>query len=315
MTEPMLTVCVAAVETVAPGVRRFVLVRPDGRDLPSWTPGSHIDLMLPRNLVRQYSLCGDPDDPTRWEIAVLREQASAGGSEHLHDAVDAGTTLLVRGPRNHFELRPAEHYVFIAGGVGITPLLPMLAQADRRGLSWTLHFAGRSMRTMPYAAELSTRYSDRVELYPSDEGRRLSVDAVTKGAPATAGIYACGPERLLAAVDAASRQRPPGSVQVERFAPKPIETRPNTAFTVELESSRLELAVDEGLTILDVVRRAGIEVESSCEEGTCGTCETVVLEGDPDHRDSVLSAFEQDLGDTMMICVSRACGKRLVLDL
>lgn len=315
MSEPMLTVAVAEANEVAAGVRRFILVRPDGRDLPSWAPGAHVDLMLPGNLVRQYSLCGDPADRTRWEIAVLRESMSTGGSEHLHDEVGVGDTILVRGPRNHFELHPAEQYVFIAGGIGITPLMPMLAHADRRGAEWTLHFAGRSRATMPYLSELSTCYREHIVAYPSDEGRRLPIDDVIGSAATSASVYACGPERLLSGVDAAARGRRPGTVHLERFSPKPIEPRPNTAFTVELEASRLELEIPRDRGILDVVRDAGIDVESSCEEGTCGTCETVVLEGDPDHRDSVLSAFEQDLGDTMMICVSRACGKRLVLDL
>ncbi|UUT34698.1 PDR/VanB family oxidoreductase [Microbacterium elymi] len=315
MSEPMLTVTVAQADEVVSGVRRFVLVRPDGRELPAWGPGAHIDLMLRGNLVRQYSLCGDPTDRTRWEIAVLLENVSTGGSGHLHKEVAVGDTILARGPRNHFELYQADQYVFIAGGIGITPLLPMIAHADRHGTTWTLHFAGRSRATMPYLHELSARFGAHIEAYPSDEGRRLSLDEAVGAAPASASVYACGPERLLSGVDAAAQGRPPGTVHLERFAPKPIEPRPNTAFTVELEASQLQLPVPRDRSILDVVRQAGIDVESSCEEGTCGTCETVVLEGALDHRDSVLSAFEQDLGDTMMICVSRACGKRLVLDL
>lgn len=310
--EPEFEVLVKAKEPVADGVVRLVLVRPDAAELPAWTPGAHLDLILRQDLVRQYSLCGDPADRSRYEIAVLREPAGRGGSSHVHDTLVEGEIVRVRGPRNNFELAPADRYLFIAGGVGITPILPMLAAADA---DWRLVYGGRTRASMAFREELVARYGDRVEVFPQDETGLLDLDTILARRDDTA-VYCCGPEPLLAAVEERCAAWPAGALHIERFAPKPVETAgPDEAFEVELASDGRVLQVPVGKSILDVLNDAGVPMSFSCTEGTCGTCETPVLSGVPDHRDSLLSDAERAANDTMFVCVSRSCSPRLTLDL
>lgn len=316
MTSDEIEVVIESTTAVADDVRLLTFARADGGALPPWPPGAHIDVLLDDGLVRQYSLCGDPMRGDSWQIAVLREPESRGGSVHLHGSTAPGDRLRVRGVRDTFSFGPATEYVFIAGGIGITPLLPMILAAHEAGRPWRLHYAARSRRAMVFADMLTDRFGDRVVLYPSDEDRRLELDELIGAAPPAAEIYCCGPERLIVDIERRTTGRRPGSVHVERFHPRALDdAAENTAFVVELAQSGLELDVAADSSILEVVREAGVDVESSCEEGTCGTCETEVIEGDPDHRDSVLSDFERECGETMMICVSRSCGGKLVLDL
>lgn len=308
---------------VAAGVVALELAPANGRDLPAWTPGSHIDLRLPDGVERQYSLCGDPDDRSAWRIAVLREPAGRGGSEFVHASVEVGQTVRVRGPRNHFAFtaRPGERCSLIAGGIGITPIFSMAAAADAAGADWTLDYAGRSRSTMAFADELVARFGDRVRLHPADEGGRLDLAALLGAGASDAGapvgeVYCCGPTRLIEAVEAASAGWPAGSIHVERFEAKvfgdPVWAEP---FEVELELSGITVTVPPGRTILEVVEENDILVPSSCREGTCGTCETPVIEGEVEHRDSILTPAEQAHNTVMMICVSRAACPRLVLEL
>lgn len=298
-------------ESVADGVLALTLRHPLGEPLPVWEPGAHIDVVLGPELERQYSLCGDPADRSAWRIAVLREPDGRGGSAHVHERVAPGDTVRVRGPRNHFELRPAPRYRFIAGGIGITPILPMLAAAEAAGAEWTLLYGGRTRRSMAFTEELGG-YGDRVTVAPQDETGLLDLGSVLDGVPEGTLVYCCGPGPLLDAVEA---RCPGGILHLERFQAKALEAGENTEFEVELAQSGRTLTVAPDVSVLDAVRAAGVEVLFSCTEGTCGTCETDVLEGAPDHRDSVLTAEEQESGETMMICVSRCRGKRLVLDL
>ncbi|MET0954077.1 MAG: PDR/VanB family oxidoreductase [Aeromicrobium sp.] len=301
---------------VADGVVALELGPVDGVGLPPWTPGAHIDLELEPGLVRQYSLSGVPDDATTWRIGVLLEPAGRGGSSHVHDRLMPGSEVRTRGPRNHFELRPAAHYVFVAGGIGITPILPMVHAAQARGATWELHYGGRSRSSMAFVEELGTVPGGRVEIHPQDERGLLDLPTILGEPRADTLIYCCGPEPLLLAVEAASAGWPTGSLQVERFAPKVVDAPASTdSFEVELTESGITVTVGPEETILEVVRSAGVEAWSSCEEGTCGTCETVVLDGTPDHRDSVLSAEEQASNESMMICVSRSACPKLVLEL
>ncbi|NUR32230.1 MAG: oxidoreductase [Catenulispora sp.] len=310
----MLSVAARTVE--AEGVVGLVLRRPDGADLPSWEPGAHIDVIL-GDVERQYSLCGDPADRASWRIAVLREPAGRGGSEYVHAEVRSGTTLTVRGPRNHFQLAPADRYLFIAGGIGITPILPMLAAATIAGADWTLHYGGRTRASMAFAADLTSRFGDRIHIRPQDESGLLDVPAILRHPDPKTLVYCCGPAPLLAAVEEHCEKNGwPDPPRMERFEPRTdIDTTDDQSFEVVLARSNRALTVHADATILDTVRAAGIEVLYSCTEGTCGTCETDVLEGTPDHRDSVLNPAERAAGDTMMICVSRAATRRLVLDL
>jgi ferredoxin-NADP reductase len=289
---------------------------PAGADLPAWSPGAHIDLALPGGPVRQYSLCGNPADRRTWRIAVLREPDGRGGSARVHDELHPGAEIVVRGPRNHFPFEPAARCLFIAGGIGITPILPMLAAADRAGAQWKLAYGGRTAVSMAFAGELREAFGDRVDLRPQDEYGLLDLDALLGEPAADTLVYVCGPAPLLDAVERHCASWPPGTLRMERFTPKaagdPVRT---DAFEIELAASDRTLTVAPERSILDVVLAAGVQVLSSCQEGTCGTCETPVLDGAVDHRDSLLTDDEKAAGDTMLICVSRAACPKLVLDL
>ncbi|KGH46709.1 ferredoxin [Modestobacter caceresii] len=312
---------VARRTTGAEGVVVLELRDPTGADLPAWSPGAHIDLLLPGGLTRQYSLCGDPHDRAVWQIGVLREPAGRGGSALVHDQVQDGTEIDVRGPRNHFELVPAQRYVFLAGGIGITPILPMAAAAEEAGATWEFHYGGRTRTSMAFlealeALEAKTGHGLRVTLHPQDEVGLIDLDRILGTPQPDTKVYCCGPEPLLAAVEQRCADWPPGSLHVERFAPKEQGERVLSGdFDVELTLSGTTLTVPPDKSILQVVEEAGIPVLSSCQEGTCGTCETGVLEGTVDHRDSLLSPEEQAANDTMFICVSRAACPKLVLEL
>jgi ferredoxin-NADP reductase len=302
-------------EAVADDVVRLVLRHPDGYQLPAWAPGAHVDLVLADGLVRQYSLCGDPADLSTLHVAVLREEAGRGGSQHVHDKLAEGDVVHVRGPRNHFPLVQADRYLFIAGGIGITPILPMIAQVEASGADWQLVYGGRTRTSMAFQDELQDRYPGKVVIHPQDESGLLDLPTLLADPGATA-VYCCGPEGLLAAVEERCASLPKGTLHVERFAPKDGATDgPRESFEVELAQTGTILTVPADRSVLDIVEESGVQVLSSCQEGTCGTCETTVLSGIPDHRDSVLTDDEQAANDTMMICVSRSCSARLVLDL
>ncbi|WIX90695.1 PDR/VanB family oxidoreductase [Amycolatopsis sp. DG1A-15b] len=295
-------------EKLADGVVRLTLRAPGGEPLPPWEPGAHIDLVLP-GFRRQYSLCGSPEDRSAYQVAVLRETGGRGGSAYVHDSLSAGDRIEVDGPRNHFALADAERYVFIAGGIGITPILPMLDRATAAGRDWQLVYGGRTRASMAFMEELSS-HGDRVVFRPQDEHGLLDLPTLLAGVKPGTAVYCCGPEPLLAAVEALE----PADLHVERFTAQPDEG-PRTAFEVELAGSGRVLRVPADRSILEVVEEAGVTVLSSCREGTCGTCETGVLGGTPDHRDSVLTADERLENEVMMLCVSRSCSPRLVLDL
>ncbi|WP_328395851.1 PDR/VanB family oxidoreductase [Nocardia sp. NBC_00416] len=301
-------------EPAADGVVTVTLADPDGAAVPEWAPGAHIDLVL-GDVTRQYSLCGDPADRTAWRVSVLREPNGRGGSVFVHDKLDAGDLIEVGGPRNNFALVAAPFHLFVAGGIGITPLLPMLRQLDEHGAPWQLLYGGRSRASMAFAAELAARYPAQVRLCPQDESGLLDLDAALDGAAAGAAVYCCGPEPLLRAIESACIGRADLALHVERFAPKEVDASPAGAFEVELARSGAVVEVAESESVLDALQRSGAAVDFSCREGTCGTCEVAVLAGRPEHRDSVLTEDEQEANDAMMICVSRSRTPRLVLDL
>lgn len=299
----------------ADGVVSLLLRDVDGHLLPAWMPGAHVDLILDGVPTRQYSLCGDPNDRLTWRLGVLREPNGRGGSLHVHDRIEVGDTVRVSGPRNHFELVPSARYLFIAGGIGITPILPMIAAAEASGSDWRLAYGGRRRESMAFLDELA-QHGERVSICPQDETGLLDLDGLIGSLSPGTLIYCCGPEALLSAVEQRCTQLPPQTLHLERFAPKPVdEPARATSFDVVLERSGRVLTVPTDRSILEVVEEAGVEVLSSCSEGTCGTCETAVLEGEPDHRDSVLDEVERQANDCMMICVSRSCTGRLILDL
>lgn len=306
------------VERVAPeaeGVISVDLVPPNGHPLPRWQPGAHIDIVTGSDLERQYSLCGDPDDDRVLRVAVLREPESRGGSKWIHEMLKVGDLLRVRGPRNNFELVEAEEYLFIAGGIGITPILPMIAACEARAASWRLVYGGRTRASMAFTEVLET-YGDRVQIWPQDERGFITIAEFLGEPRARAAVYCCGPGPLLDAVEAATVSWPSSALHVERFRPKAgALDGPNTAFDVRLEYSGVELRVEAGQSIVEACSAVGIHIPTSCREGTCGTCETELLEGDPDHRDSFLTDEEKESGEIIMPCCSRACSSSLVLGL
>jgi ferredoxin-NADP reductase len=304
---------IARHEAAADGVVVLDLRETDGSDLPAWAPGAHIDLSPAAGVVRQYSLCGDPADRTHWRIAVLREPDGRGGSRAVHDRLHEDDLVETRGPRNHFPLVPAPRYLFVAGGIGITPLLPMIAAVASAGADWRLHYGGRSRGSMAFRSLLCSAYGARVSVHPQDETGLLDLDAILADEPRDTPIYCCGPEPLLRAIELRCPDRP---LHLERFAPsEPGEPVRAGSFEVELARTGRVLTVPPGRSILRAVQEAGVEVLWSCTEGTCGTCETTVLDGAVDHRDSLLTPAERAANDTMFICVSRAAGPRLILDL
>jgi ferredoxin-NADP reductase len=307
---------VQAADLVADGVVSLTLADPAGTALPGWTPGAHVDLILDENLTRQYSLCGSPSEPGSWRVGVLRSPDSRGGSERVHTALSIGTTVRVRGPRNHFPLVASPKYQFIAGGIGITPLLPMIAEAEASGAEWSLLYGGRSRSSMAFLDELAV-YGDKVTLNPHDELGHLDLASVLGTPRPDTLVYCCGPEGLLAAVEGFCHDWPPGALHLERFAAKPTEEAeaPDSSFELVLERSGHTLQVPPDKSVLDVIRGAGVSVLASCLEGVCGTCETEVIDGDVDHRDSVLNDEEKASNEFMMVCVSRCKSARLTLDL
>jgi cytochrome P450/ferredoxin-NADP reductase len=304
---------VTRVETVADGVKTVDLIDVTGAPLPPWTPGAHIAVQLPDGGERQFSLCGDPQDSSTWQIAVLHEPEGRGGSTWIHESVHAGQFIPVREPLNNFNLVDAPSYVFIAGGIGITPILPMIRDVERRGKPWKLHYAGRTRSSLAFCAELE-EYGERVTVHTSDAGR-MSLPEILADVPAGTAVYCCGPERMIEAVEA--HTGPEVSVHVERFRPREQDFGPDREFEVVGDASGVSVIVRPGVSIVAALETVGIYIPTSCGEGTCGTCETGVLLGIPEHRDSVLTDDERLTNRTLMPCCSRAAEgcSRLVLDL
>ncbi|WP_327298028.1 MULTISPECIES: PDR/VanB family oxidoreductase [unclassified Streptomyces] len=295
----------------ADGVVRLRLESASGEPLDAWTPGAHLDLVLPSGLVRQYSLCGDPADREAYTVATRLIEDGRGGSREVHEQLHEGAEIEIRGPRNRFPLVEAASYVFVAGGIGITPVLPMLRAAEAAGARWRLVYCGRTRASMPFLAEAEKLGggAGRVTVVPQDElghpGLEFGDD------PAGTAYYCCGPEGLLEAVTAAL---PAGAaLHLERFAPQAADAADADSFDVELRRSGRTVTVAPGSTVLAAVRAEVANVPYSCEQGFCGTCQQRVIDGEIDHRDELLTDAERD--DSMLICVSRARGGRLVLDL
>lgn len=314
------TVVVERVTPAADGVVRLRLAAPDGKPLPRWAPGSHIDVECgDTGLSRQYSLCGDPDDAGALEIAVLRDPDSRGGSAWVHGSVGAGDRLRIRGPRNHFRFdEGCERAIFIAGGIGITPVSAMARRARALGIDYQFHYCGRSRSAMAMLEELQALHGNRFHVYAGDEGRRADLGHLLAQPDRGTHIYACGPQRMLDALAECCEAWPEDALRVEHFVSKlgTLDASKEQSFTVELKDSGLVMEVPPDQTLLSALRGANIDVQSDCEEGLCGSCEVRVLAGQVDHRDVVLTRSEREANNRMMACCSRACGGgRLVLEL
>ncbi len=320
-SQDTLQVRIRAITFEAEGILGFELVpMPPVKELPAFTAGAHVDLHLPNGLIRSYSLRNAPHERHRYLIGVNKDLQSRGGSRYLHEVVRCGETLAIGLPRNNFPLdETATLNVFIAGGIGITPLMSMIARCQVLGTPWKLHYAARTRRNAAFLDPLQAYHKDaNVELSlnfdQEPDGRMLDLAAIAQSLPPGAHIYCCGPLPMLAAYEKATARLPPSRVHMEYFAAKDAAAT-SGGFTVELARSGKSVEVRAGQTILDCLIDIGIEPLFSCQEGICGTCEVRVLEGTPDHRDLVLSAAEKAANDRMMVCCSGAKSAKLVLDL
>lgn len=294
------------------------LADPSGAVLPAWRPGAHLDLHLPSGRLRQYSLCGDPACRDSYRIAVRRIPDGAGGSIEVHDGLPVGTTLAVDGPRNAFPLAvpgygsPTERFRFVAGGIGITPILPMLALADRLGVDWSMIYVGRSRESIPFVEEVA-RFGDRIRVRTDDVDGVPSAEDLLGPCPDGTTVYACGPAPMLTVIRRHLSGRDDVELHFERFAAAPVVGGRPFSATIASSGARVRVGAEE--TLLAALRRSGIDAPYSCQQGFCGTCRTRVLEGVVDHRDGLLTEPEHAAG-LMLTCVSRAePGAGLVLDL
>jgi len=316
--EPAASVVVTSARRVASEIIEFELAALDGNSLPTWQPGAHIDLVLPSRRVRSYSLCSDPADLSSYRVAVLREQVSKGGSDELHESVVEGSRLGLFGPRNHFELVDAPAYLFLAGGIGIAPLLPMIAALAERQAPWTCVYAGRTVESMAFVDVLLAYGADRTEVLIESEVGRPDIAARFRDLQSGTVVYCCGPLGMIAAAESSSWRIGTSSLHVERFHPTRVPPSFNefgSPFSVRLERQGVVIEVPSTRSLLSVIRDVVPTYPSSCGSGSCGVCEAKVLSGKIDHRDRVLSLQECERGDAMMVCVSRGEGDLLVLDI
>ncbi|MBI5263111.1 MAG: cytochrome P450 [Bradyrhizobium sp.] len=308
---------VAAVEPAADGVLRYVLEHPHGRPLPPWSPGSHIDFCI-SGYERKYSLCGDPSDRMRYEVAILKEEQGRGGSKFIHEQIKAGSVIPVRGPKNHFRMdEDASNYVLIAGGIGITPIIAMADHLKQLGKPHAVHYAGRSPISMCFVERLKRDHGANLFLYDKSQGERMDLRQLTGQVGPGTQVYACGPERLLAELEELARGWPENTLHVEHFsaAGSLLDPEHEHGFDVELKDSNLTIRVAPDQTVLQSLQAAGIDVACDCQEGLCGSCEVQVQDGEIDHRDKVLTQGERARNNRMMVCCSRARGGKLTLSL
>ncbi|MDT2004274.1 oxidoreductase [Rhodococcus opacus] len=303
---------VVAARWEAESIASYEFAHADGGELPAWEPGAHVDVHLPSGTVRQYSLCGDPADSTRYRIAVLELPSGRGGSVEVHRELRPGQLIEIGRPRSNFVLAEADRYVFVAGGIGITPMLPMIREVQRRGGTWELVYGARTADHFAFLNELDP---SAVQLVPQDTHGHLDLESVV-GSSFGAAVYCCGPTPLMdTLMERMSQAGRAGDLHLERFAAAAPAARSSGEFEVELARSEKVVPVRPDQTVLEAVRDAGIDHPSSCEMGICGSCEVKVLGGDVDHRDDLLTESERAQCNSMMICVSRARGACLVLDL
>jgi ferredoxin-NADP reductase len=314
------TLVARSVRQEADGVRSFRFERPCGSAVQPWSPGAHLEFTLPSGVVRHYSLCGDPEDRSGYLVAVLEQPNGRGGSREFHEHVTPGVALSVRAPRNHFPLVEAENYLFIAGGIGITPILPMVRAVAKAGKQFRIVYGGRTLASMAFCDEVRS-YAERAVLMPEVTAGRIDVVGELSRCPVGTEVYCCGPEPLLRAVeDAGVGHGRIGRLHFERFgsaAPggASVPVASSGSFDVELARTGITIRVDEASSILDKVLEVIPDQPWACREGYCGTCETAIISGEPEHADDILSADERASNTVMMICVGRSRSARLVLDI
>ncbi|HDR9587141.1 TPA: oxidoreductase [Burkholderia stabilis] len=316
-----LTVRVAAKHDEAADICSFELVRADGLPLPPFSAGSHIDVIVPGGPTRQYSLCNAPDENHRYRIAVLRDPKSRGGSAGMHDRVNAGDTLTISAPRNHFALAPgATHSLLLAGGIGVTPILCMAERLARIDASFDMHYCTRSRPRTAFLDRIARApYAGRVQVHFDDEADSQRFDIAARLAVPEPGthLYVCGPKGFMDAVLTTARASgwPEAQLHYEFFAADERQKDQDGRFEVEIASSGRVIVVEKNESVVQALAKAGIEIETSCEQGVCGTCATRVLAGEPEHFDLCLTPDERAANDQFLPCCSRSKSARLVLDL
>jgi ferredoxin-NADP reductase len=314
-----MNVVVRSVETVTPRVKSFVLADPEGAQLPAFTAGSHVDVTLPNGLVRSYSLLNDSRERDRYVIAVLHEEAGHGGSAWVHESLRPGDVLTVAEPQNRFEIdEGGDHNILIAGGIGITPILSMAERFDELGIDYRLIYCTRSRDEAAFSAQIEERHGERATLHHNGGvlEQRLDVDALLRVREPGTHVYVCGPPGLIAAVRAAAKEWPGGTVHFELFGAARSDEAPaeNRAFDIHLKRRNVTLHVPAERSILDVLTDNGIRIRTVCRDGFCGTCTVKYVGGLVEHRDGVLD--DDGRKNLMQVCVSRALpGDTLVLDL
>lgn len=312
---------VTDIQVEARDVINVELRAPGGAELPAFDPGAHVVIGLPNGLMRQYSLVNDWRERDRYVLGIARAPQSRGGSLFVHQSLRRGATLGASAPRNGFPLDPsATQYLFLAGGIGVTPILAMIRWCQANARPWRLAYAVRSAQRAAFLETLHSIGGGSIHLHADDQQAGV-FDPVPwlSGSPQGEHVYCCGPAPMMAAVKAAASHRDPATVHFEYFAAPSgdlaARAESNTPFEIELRKSRRSFTVPADKSILQILEQNGIQVVSICREGTCRTCETTVLDGAVEHRDCCLTPQEQEKGNTMMLCVSRAKSERLVLDL
>lgn len=311
-----ITVRVHAMRFEAQGIVSVELVSPQGAELPAFAAGAHIDLHLPNGVVRSYSLSNSPLERQRYVIGVLNDRNSRGGSRYVHEQLRVGATIQIGAPRNNFPLdESAAHTVLIAGGIGITPIYSMLNELRRMGKSVELLYCARSRNEAAFVDHLVAEGRAQTH-FDQEAGGPPDLRGYLASKPAASHFYCCGPTPMLNAFESLCAELNLPHVHVERFAPaEPVVAMQGSEYECQLARSQKMVLVPAGKSLLDALLEAGVDVDHSCREGVCGSCETAVLDGVPEHRDGVLTKAERESGKTMMVCVSGCKGNRLVLDL
>jgi tetrachlorobenzoquinone reductase len=316
MSDTLREVRVKAIGWEADGILSVELRAPDGQQLPPFTAGAHIDLHLPNGMVRSYSLLNDPAETQRYVIAVALDPATRGGSKFVHEQLRVGQMVKISGPLNHFPLaEQSKTHVLIAGGIGVTPMLAMLRRLSTLRRDVDFYYAVREQGRRAFTEDILALCGHARLHVDAEHGGPLDIERIIAAHP-DAEFYCCGPQPMLAAFERATAALPPERVHLEYFSAKPQEAEAaSQGFDVECRKSGRSVHIPADMSIADALMAAGISVTLSCGEGVCGTCETRVLAGEVDHRDTVLSHSEKAAGKSMMICVSRSKGDKLVLDI
>ena len=314
-SDGLIDVRLTAIRYAARDTNLYEFRRLDGKPLPEYEPGAHIDLHLPNGLIRNYSLIIARPEPGVYTFGIKRDPASRGGSRYIHDELRVGKTLRISAPRNNFPLKEdAKHTILLAGGIGITPIWCMVQRLQELGGSWQLYYSCRSRADMAFLDELEGMAPSQFHFDDENAGKFLDLAAIVAKAPKEAHLYCCGPTPMLEAFETATKKWPREQIHVEYFTPK-AEPAKQGGFTVELARSNQEFFIPEGKTILEVLLDEGVDVDYSCELGICGACEQRVISGTPEHRDAILTEEEQAENKRVMICCAGCKSDRLVLDL